>query len=158
MTKKGGVNNKLISDMKKKGRPTKYNKELGEEICARIMSGESLIRICKDDEMPSKKTVISWLASTDKVYAGFLNQYARAREFMADLEFEEIKEITDEEPHFYSDENGNKRVDTGWIQYQRLRADKRQWRTSKLKPKKYGNFAGQEGGLTLNVVSDVDNV
>lgn len=143
---------------KTNGRPTKYNKEVADEICERIMSGESLIKICKDPKMPSKTTVIKWLASTNETYAGFVDQYARAREFMADLEFEEIKEITDEEPNYYLDDNGNKRVDTGWIQYQRLRADKRQWRTSKLKPKKYGNLTDIDSSTVIKLVNVADNV
>lgn len=123
----------------KNGRPSKYTKELGDKICFKLLEGKSLRGICEEKSMPSKTTVMRWLA-TD-LHKGFRDQYAHARSFQADLEFDEIKEITDAEPKYIIDDKGIKRVDTGWVQLQRLRADTRKWRTSKLKPKVFGGDA-----------------
>jgi hypothetical protein len=124
---------------KKQGRPSKYTKEIGEKICLQLLEGKSLRKICDAPEMPSKRTVCKWLV-TD-MHEGFRHQYAHARAFQAQLEFDEIKEITDAEPRYIIDDKGVKRVDTGFIQLQRLRADKRQWRASKLAPKVFGGDA-----------------
>ena len=141
-TGKKATNSKVVN---KGGRPSKYSAELGDKICLQLLEGKSLRKICEEKDMPSKTTVCKWLA-TNK-HEGFVDQYARARSFQADLEFDEIKEITDAEPKYIVDDKGVKKIDTGWVQLQRLRADKRQWRTSKLKPKVFGGdtaiIAGQ---------------
>ncbi len=140
MTKKKDESKAVKSKtVRKQGRPSKYSKEIGERICFELLEGKSLGKICEPKEMPSKVTVCKWLVS-DK-HGGFVNQYTHARAFQAQLEFDEIKEITDAEPRYIIDDKGVKRVDTGFIQLQRLRADKRQWRASKLAPKVFGGDA-----------------
>ncbi|MBB3353691.1 hypothetical protein FHT70_003639 [Rhizobium sp. BK049] len=64
------------------GRPSKFSQALAEKICARIADRESLRSICRDEDMPAKSTVLSWLADEDK--AAFRARYALAREIMAD--------------------------------------------------------------------------
>ncbi len=88
--------------------------------------------------MPSKRTVLRWLASKDR--EGFCHQYARAREFQADLLAEQILEIADDGSNdTYVDDEGNVRVDYDHIQRSRLRVDARKWLASKMAPKKYGD-------------------
>lgn len=137
---------------------TQYTDKIGKKICERIVEGKSLRDIEKMDGMPAKSTILKWLAN--EVSKSFMDQYKEARDLQADIEFEEIKEITDAEPNFYVDEKGNKRVDTGWVQLQRLKADKRQWRAAKLKPKKYGdkieNVISNKEGETFKTSSMTD--
>ncbi|ARO29155.1 hypothetical protein NXC14_CH01163 [Rhizobium sp. NXC14] len=75
------------------GRPSKFSQALAEKICARIADRESLRSICRDEDMPAKSTVLSWLADEDK--AAFRARYALAREIMADSFVDEMVEIAD---------------------------------------------------------------
>ena len=43
------------------GRPTDYTPELATLICERMVEGETLRKICADDEMPNRSTVFRWL-------------------------------------------------------------------------------------------------
>ena len=122
----------------KKGRPTKYSKELAEKICSEISTtSRGLVNICEDSGMPSTVTVYSWLNNDDD----FLNMYTHAREEQADLLADQIIEIAD-------DSSGDEQInpDTGAVSLNsefaarsRLRVDARKWKASKLAPKKYGD-------------------
>src|ERR1041385_324814 len=70
-TRKGGRVNGM-----KGGRPTGYTEEIAEEICRRIMHGETLNTICADEHMPNRVTVWRW---QEQDLHGFGNRYARAR-------------------------------------------------------------------------------
>ena len=43
------------------GRPTDYTLELATLICERMVEGETLRKICADDDMPHRSTVFRWL-------------------------------------------------------------------------------------------------
>jgi hypothetical protein len=123
---------------KPKGRPSKFTKALGDEICLRLSEGESLRKICLSDHMPVKSTVFTWLLA-DKV---FQDQYARAREMQADAIFDEMLDIADEiGDDTYLDSNGNERTNNEVVQRSRLRIDTRKWIAGKLRPKVYGDKA-----------------
>ena len=132
--------------MAKMGRPTIYTDELAAEICRRIVEGESLTRICKDDGMPNVSSVYLWLFKNKD----FSNQYARAREDQADTYSDQIVDIGEEIPMMViTDEDGKvtKRIDPAGVNRNRLRVDARKWVAAKLKPKKYGDrqiLAGDE--------------
>jgi hypothetical protein len=66
--------------MAERGRPSIFTEELAARICERLALGESLNRICDDEEMPGLRTVHTWLAND----AAFSAQYSRARETQAD--------------------------------------------------------------------------
>ncbi len=61
------------------GRPTSATPELKEELLDRLSAGEFLTVICREDHMPSSRTVYGWLAEDKTFSAGF----ARARELGA---------------------------------------------------------------------------
>tara|TARA_R110002110_G_scaffold181672_2_gene388084 strand:+ start:60 stop:506 length:447 start_codon:yes stop_codon:yes gene_type:complete len=134
------------------GRPSKHTIELADIICERIADGESLRGICKDEDMPAKTSVFRWLAKKEN--QEFRDQYALAKTECGETEFDEIKDIIDAEPAYFYDEKGNRRIDTGWIQLQRLRADKRQWRASKLTPKKYGDKQQDDNKNMTIIIND----
>jgi hypothetical protein len=116
-------------------RRSEFTQEIADTICERIAEGESLVRICKDDGMPSKTTVFNWLSSNK----AFLDNYTRAREAQADTLFDQILEISDDGSNdTYKDEDGNPRTDHDVIARSRLRVDARKWMAGKLRPKKYG--------------------
>lgn len=118
-------------------RPSDYSGDIAADVCARLASGESLVKICRDEGMPGLRTIYNWLGKSDE----FRHMYARAREDQADTLADEILDIADEDPATVLDagEDGGLRVDGALIQHQRLRVDARKWVASKLKPRKYGD-------------------
>lgn len=68
---------------RKRGRPSLYTKALAAEICARMSSGKSIRKVCLDDDMPALVTVFKWLG--DGKHQDFVEQYARARDALADF-------------------------------------------------------------------------
>jgi hypothetical protein len=135
----------------KGGRPTKYTQELGEKICAGIMAGYGLRKVCSADGFPSLSSVFNWLQNKD---LGFLEQYEEARRIQAELLADELVGIADEVPtHDVPDPDGgmSTRIDSAGVQRNRLRVDARKWVASKLLPKKYGDkvqaeVSGADGG------------
>lgn len=127
------------------GRPAIYNEELAAAICERIAAGETLLSIVADAEMPCYTTVCKWR----RTIPDFAQMYAHAREDQADTEAEEIRAISDERPPMVGDtnhqagesasEDGNTRMDSAFVAWQRLRIDTRKWRASKMRPKVYGD-------------------
>lgn len=109
------------------GRPTLFTEELGDEICAEIMSGKSLVRILEKEGMPDARSVYRWL----REHEAFCRNYEKAKEDQADYFVEDILKIADE-------------ADATNVQVARLRVDTRKWAASKFKPKKYGDRVLQE--------------
>jgi hypothetical protein len=111
------------------GRPSIYSAELADTIIDGITSGLSLRAICRADGMPDRATVFRWLEARPD----FAAKYARAREFQAEANAEEIIDIADDEDD---------------AQRARVRIDARKWVAAKLLPKRYGDKATvqHEGG------------
>ena len=143
MTKK-----KPVPKKRKKGRPSRYTPELAAKICARLAEGETLRSICRDETMPSKTTLLRWLA--DERNVDFRDQYAHAREMQADALFDEALEIADDASGDWAvDKDGKKTLDHEHVQRSRLRVDTRKWAAGKLAPKRYGDklqHTGEGGG------------
>lgn len=113
------------------GRPTTYNQEIVNKICALLAQGQSLRTVCKGEDMPCIATVLTWI----RVYPEFLSQYTRAKEESADALAEEILDIADDS---FTVITGTDKSDNARVHAQRLRVDTRKWIMSKMKPKKYG--------------------
>ena len=108
------------------GRPTNYSPGLVTKICERIMSGQTLRRICNSRGMPPLRTLFRWLDQ----HRDFAERYARAKEIQVEVLADEILDIADD-PAL---QPGEKRV----------RIDARKWLAAKLKPRKYGDRASIE--------------
>ncbi len=136
------------------GRPSLYTPEITAAICRRLMEGESLRAICRDDAMPSTTAVCEWLA----VHKEFAEQYARAREVQADTLADEILEIADDASNDWMQRNDPE--NPGWvanhdhIQRSRLRVDSRKWYAGKVAPKKYGDKLDATVSGSMTVVFD----
>ena len=124
------------------GRHSEYNTEMADRICERIANGESLRKICDDEDMPNKSTVFRWLASSDE----FSDQYARARETQADSLFDEVLAIADQY------DSAADTLNPDHINRARLRIDARKWMAGKLRPKVYGDKLDLDLGGTVNFV------
>jgi hypothetical protein len=138
-------------------RPSSYNLEIAQIICARISEGESLRQVCRDEAMPSTSTVMKWARDIPQ----FSEHYARAREMLLEHWAEEITEIADDGSNDWSlREKRNKEgdvvsseyvVDQENINRSRLRVDTRKWLMSKLAPRKYGDHRSVELSGTISL-------
>lgn len=143
------------------GRPSDFTQEIADIICERLANGESLRRVCRDDDMPNASTVHLWVIKNE----AFSKQYARAREVQADKLFEEVLEIADTPAQGERRKllpNGSEEITTGdMIEHRRLQVDARKWMAGKLAPKKYGDkvtqeHVGADGGPLRVVISPTD--
>lgn len=92
--------------------------------------------------------VMRWLA--DERYIEFRDQYACAREDLADKLADEILQIADDGSNdTFLDANGNVKVNHDVIARARLQIDVRKWLAAKLAPKKYGD-GGQRENSGIN--------
>jgi hypothetical protein len=123
------------------GRPSKYSKALGDEICRRLAEGESLRAICRDEDetMPSEAAVRGWALDLQSPFSA---QYAKARELQAERWSDELLDIADDGTNDFvkreTDRGATVVVDSDHIARSRLRVDTRKWLLSKMLPKKYG--------------------
>ena len=113
------------------GRPSMFSDALAEEICERLACGESLRRICADDAMPSKATVMRWLAKD----AAFRTMYSRARELQMQVWIDDMIDLARSEPER---DPVTGRYDLGSVLHIRNQVCTFQWLMKKLMPKKFG--------------------
>ncbi len=119
--------------MKKKnkgGRPTTYNEDIGIKICSRIVEGEILVDIVKDEGMPSVASFYKWLPAQPELS----KLYAHAKADKAEAYFDEMIGISD-----------GVGLSIEEIKKAELQIKTRQYACSKLKPNKYG-----DKGITIN--------
>jgi hypothetical protein len=76
---------------RKRGRPSLYTPELAERICARLAEAESLRSICRDPRMPSRRTVLTWVATR----SDFRRLHDIARNFGREMVGEDVLAIAD---------------------------------------------------------------
>lgn len=142
------------------GRPSSYTQKIADAICARLADGESLRAICSGNGMPSKTTVMRWLAAN----MAFRDQYACAREQQADTLVDDIVAIADEATLAvkHDGEGVSLALDATAVARNRLRVDARKWVAARMAPKKYGDRIAQEisapGGGPVEVVTKVEIV
>lgn len=125
----------------KRGRPTKYTKELADKICAALCDGETLRAVCEPDDMPKESTVRQW--ARDDVQ-GFHAQYVRARELGYLKMADDITDIADDGRNDWMKikTRGGDEIDVvnrEAVERSKLRVDARKWLLSKALPKIYGD-------------------
>lgn len=107
------------------------------------MSGESLVKICSDESMPNRVTVIRWMGKDE----AFATKCARAREAQADLMDDKILDVAD-------------KCTAETAQADRVKIAAYQWRAAKLAPKKYGErivaeHMGKDGGPIQSETTEI---
>lgn len=115
-------------------RPIELTEALTDAICDLLMDGMSMRKIAEREDMPSRATMLRWLASNETFEA----KCARARVFQADLMDDKILETADA-------------CTNETAQADKVKISAYQWRASKLNPKKYGDsvqmkHSGSDGG------------
>jgi len=137
----------------KMGRPSLYSDALAIKICTRLGLGESLRKICLDDDMPSMASVMTWLTTK----ADFLEQYTRAREIQAETQFDELIDIVDQPPElsYVTGKDGELievKFDSSYVQWMKLRVDTRKWTAARMAPKKYAEYRQPEEKVDSMIV------
>lgn len=125
----------------KRGRPTKYTKAIADEICNRMHHGETLNKICRDEHMPGRRTVIDWRFQD---IDGFSATYARAREALLDYWEDETVDVADDGTNDYyrkTTKDGEEVLafNKENVERSKLRVDTRKWMLSKLNQKRFGD-------------------
>ena len=128
-----------------------YSEEKKEEILNNIFnmieSGKSL-RFALSQIPLSSSTFFIWIEENPEKS----KHYAYVTDIRTELKFESIEQDYSEEPQRDA-ETG--RIDSAWVQLQRLKIDAKKWELSKLNPKKYGDKIQQEhsGELKTTIIS-----
>lgn len=144
---KGKVASALPDAPKKIGRPSKYTPEIAAEICERLSNGEPLRQICRDEHMPAWQKIYEWMQRDDALGergAGLSGAIARARETGQDAIAEEIWLDMKQEPERILSEGGA-RVDSGYVQWQKAKAEIGLKLLAKWNPKRYGDRVALAG-------------
>ena len=112
----------------------KEKQDIFDAICEKIVLGKSLRTALKELNNFPAPTFFEWLREDENKS----KQYARATDERAELMFEDMLDIADEQPERMETKTGTC-IDSGHIQDKRVRIDTRKWALSKMMPKKYGN-------------------
>jgi len=133
-----------IEPQRSVGRPSTYSDEIADAICERMINGESLVKICKDEKMPSRASVYRFFDARPDFEA----RCARAREGMADFLVDEIEELAD------ATTEAN-------VQSMKVKISTKQWRAMKIAPRVYGDrtrteLTGEGGGPIQVKASTID--
>ena len=136
-----------------RGRPSIYSDELANKICTRLGLGESLRKICLDEDMPCLASVMGWLTRKPD----FLEQYTRAREIQAETQFDQLIDIVDQPPElsYVTGKNGEQievKFDSTYVAWMKLRVDTRKWTAARMAPKKYGEHKQVEETTDPSVI------
>ncbi len=126
---------------KKTGRPSKYTPEIAQKMCEMLSDGIPLREICRQEGFPEWRTVYDWMYRDDALGAngvGLSAAIARAREVGQEAIAEQIWLDMLAEPERILSEGGG-RIDSGYVQLIKARADIGLKLLAKWNPKRYGD-------------------
>jgi hypothetical protein len=126
------------SGMRGPNRPSLYEPGMLDKVCDALIAGESLTQLCKDPDMPSEASVYRAMAKDDEV----ARIIARARECQQDAEIDRTVAMADAATE----------ADYNVVKF---RIWARQWRASKLAPKKYGDRSDVNVTQTIDVADRI---
>lgn len=127
----------MATKKRARGRPSRYTNVAADEICARLAEGEYLRVICRDDHMPSWRTVYGWMEARDD----FSARIARARIMGRDAILEDTLLIADTQELGERTESGPlgmKTISEDMLGHRKLKIETRFKILAKWDPKKYG--------------------
>ena len=140
----------VIEQPKKTGRPSKYTKEIAQQICEQLSEGIPLREICRQDGFPAWRTIYDWMYRDEDLSAAI----AHARDVGYDALAEQCLEIADNiqigtRKTFSS--GGEKDADVMTITeedmlgHRKLQIETRLKLLAKFNPKKYGDAITHKG-------------
>jgi hypothetical protein len=129
------------------GRPSVFCEELAEEICERLSEGEPLRHICREEGMPTWKTIYRWMEQN----AELSTRIALARELGEVAIGEQCMEIADDEQHDWVMSKKSAITNEVAVSRAKLRVWTRLQLLAKWNPKKWGDRQHLEhsGSLSL---------
>lgn len=136
---------------KKIGRPTKYTPEIAKQMCEMLADGVPLREICRQEGFPNWRTVYDWMHRDDTLGGDGVNlsaHIARAREVGQDAMAERAYLDMYQEPERILTEGGGK-IDPGYVQLVKARAEITLKLLAKWNPKRYGD--------RVQLAGDADN-
>jgi len=123
-----------------RGGQTTFSQEIADEIIERLSKGEPLESICRDDHMPTSRTISNWKKASD----AFASDIAHARETGFDQIAADCLDIADETSNDTVYGESGARANTEWISRSKLRIETRLKLLAKWDPKRYGEKITQE--------------
>ena len=136
---------------KKIGRPSKYTPEIAKQMCEMLAEGIPLREICRQEGFPEWRTVYDWMYRDDALGSagvGLSAAIARAREVGQDAMAERAYLEMYQEPERILTEGGGK-IDPGYVQLVKARAEITLKLLAKWNPKRYGD--------RVQLAGDADN-
>ena len=127
------------------GRPSEFSDDIFAEICERMAGGGTLRKICQDDHLPSRETVIRWVRNDD----GRRRLYDLARQAQADWYADEIVELSrDRSNDTFTDKDGRQSANHAAVARDKLICDNLKFLMAKLHPGRYGEKLTPEAQQT----------
>jgi hypothetical protein len=126
-------------------RPALYTEEIAAEICDRLAHGETLVKICRSEHIPSRTTVLRWVQENRQ---NFGDRFARAR----DLQFEHWADNLADVADAVRDKPEQ-------VPAARLDSENKRWLLARLKPSLYSEKFQADitsAGKPLASASDLD--
>lgn len=138
------------------GRQSTYSEDAANAICERIAEGEPLRQICRDEGMPSWRSVYRWMDA----HPDFASHIAHARILGFDAIAQDALEISDDARNDYMDrvsrdgESVERIYDAEHVQRSKLRIETRLKLLSKWDPKRYGEKTevAHTGNVTVEMM------
>ena|ERR1700734_3911377 len=125
------------------GRPTVFDREVFDEICRRLASGQTLREVCRAKDFPAESTVRGWVIDDRE---GVSAQFARARRLGFESWMDETVEIADDGSNDWIERkrrDGSTEVvlDREHVERSRLRINQRNWIVARQLRALYGDRA-----------------
>jgi hypothetical protein len=128
---------------------------MADAICDRLIEGESLSSICRDEAMPAKSAVFRWIATDPS----FKDRYTRAEIEGCTAMAEDAISIADDDTNdWIASDDPQKpgcRPNGENIQRSRLRVETRKWMLARLLPHLYGDRSQVELSGQLNIAEAI---
>ena len=146
-------------EKKKTGRPSKYTPEIAKQMCEMLADGIPLREICRQEGFPEWRTVYDWMYRDDvagEKSVGLSAAIAKAREIGQEAIAEQIWLDMNTPPERILSEGGG-RVDSGFVQWQKARAEIGLKLLAKWNPKRYGDrvaLTGAEGAAPIKIEAE----
>ena len=122
-------------------RSSLYTEDIATEICMRLSHGETLSKICKDEHLPSRTTVLKWVNEDHD----FGNRFARARDLQFEYWADNLADVGDAV-----------RGTPEQVPAARLDSENKRWLLARLKPSLYSEKFQADitsGGQPLQVAN-----
>jgi len=129
------------------GRPSKYTPEIAQKMCEMLAEGIPLRQICRQEGFPEWRTVYDWMYKDEALGergTGLSAAIAKAREIGQDAIAEQLWVDMLQEPERILSEGGG-RIDPGYVQWQKAKAEIGLKLLAKWNPKRYGDRVALAG-------------